>query len=358
MLRRVGLWPCLGSAFGAAVVITAGSGVALAQTAEPDARTQALALLREAEQLASSGSAREACGKYRESASLDAQLDALLPWASCLEGEGKLASAYAAFGDAVEVARRSGDPRLTNAEQAATRLRPRVSFLTVEVPSARRVPGLSVECDGFRVGSSSWGVPLPIDPGPHVVVARAFGYRDFEVTLEVKGEAEQPYLELPQLEKAEPPAPVEPPPAVVAAAPSASPLQPSRPAAAPKRVAPRAGLGTTRSIALAAAGVSVVSLGLGFVFRAKVNSKLDERDGICPSGKNCEPGTNQRLASLTLLARENQRVEIAFFVLSGASAALATGLWFWPRAERKERGSFVAPVLAPGTAGLVWGGRL
>lgn len=337
-----------------------------APSAPADAQTRALQLLREAEQLSTSGNVTEACDKYRESASLDAQLDALLPWARCLEQNGKLASAYAAYTDAVDVARRHGDPRVTSAVQAATALRPRVSFLTIDVPASHRVSGLSVERDGFRVGSSSWGVPMPIDAGVHVVVVRAFGYRDFLLTLEVKGEAEQPYFEVPQLEKADSaaaPAVVALP--VAAAPPAATPVAPAPPPAAaptpsptPEPSAKSSVLGTKRTIALVAGGAAVAGLGLGTYFLIKTDKTLDERDGICPTSKNCEPGTNQRLAGLTSEARAQQRAEVVFFALAGASAALAAGLWFWPGPEASDRHTFVAPALSPQAAGLVLGGEL
>lgn len=349
----------------ALVLLGASPGVAQTPpTAPADAQTRALALLSEAEQLAASGNASEACDKYRESASLDAQLEALLPWARCLEQAGKLASAYAAYNDAAEVARRRSDARATSAEQAAAALRPRVTFLTIDVPAAHRVTGLSVERDGFRVGSSSWGVPMPIDAGVHVVVARAFGYKDFLVTLEVKGEGEQPYFEVPQLEKLQGaiapapsvvPPPAAPPPVAPAPAPVPVAAAPVTPAA---QSASTSGLGTQRTIALVAGGAAVVSLGLGAYFLVRTDKTLDERDGICPSGKNCEPGTNQHLAELTSNARAQQRAEVAFFALGGASAALAAGLWFWSGSERADRSTFVSPVMAPSAAGLVLGGRL
>jgi hypothetical protein len=363
MLRHLGRGSRRCSALTLSALVLLAAARATAQTAPVDAQTRALQLLREAEQLSASGNASEACDKYRESASLDAQLDALLPWARCLEQSGKLASAYAAYGDAVEVARRNGDPRVSGAEQAATALRPRVSFLTIDVPASHRLSGLSVERDGFRLGSSGWGVPMPIDAGVHEVVVRAFGYRDFLLRLEVKGEAEQPYFEVPHLEKVDSAAapgtaalPVaSAPPAAV---PAASPPPPVA-APAPLPVAARSsGLGTRRTIALAAGGAAVVGLALGTYFLIKTDNTLDERDGICPTSNNCEPGTNLRLAGLTSEARSQQRAEVVFFALAGASAALAAGLWFWPGPEASDHHTYVAPALSPQAAGLVLGGQL
>lgn len=341
-----------------------------AQTESPDPRTQALQLLRDAEQLASAGNSAEACLKYRDSASLDAQLDALLPWARCLEKDGKLASAYAAFGDAAEVARRTGDPRLASAEQAVTTLRLRVSFLTINVPVERRAAGLSVELDGFRIGSSSWGVPLPVDPGRHAVVVRAFAVHDWQTTVDVQGEGAQPVIEMPVLEPLAVPVPKPSPGpgAVPLAELPIAPLPPGTgvtqlyiptrsPASAPPTPV-RSVWTTPRIIAVSAAGVSLVAAGFGLYFLDQRNSALDERDGICPTSKNCEPGTNAHLAELTSQARSHQRGEVTSFALAGAGAALALGLWFWPQSQPSDRPAFVAPVLGPSTAGLVLGGRL
>lgn len=366
MSRRANRRWCVSAAWGLGSLVWAAWGHT--QPAAPDPRAQALELLRAAEQLASSGSAADACLKYRDSASLDAQLDALLPWARCLEKDGKLASAYAAFGDAAAVARRTGDPRLASAEQAAAQLRPRVSFLTINVPSQWQALGLNVDLDGFRIGSSSWGVPLPVDPGRHVIAMRAFGYHDWQTTIDVQGEAAQPVVEMPMLEAAKPstpvgavpvelPGPPPPPPKPGAPITQLPPMHPLAPAP-PVHPAPRPFWNARRIIAVSSAGAGVVGAGLGLYFLTQRNSTLDERDGICPSGKDCEPGTNARLAELTSQARSHQRAEVTCFALAGAGTALALGLWFWPQSQRGDRRAFVAPVLTPSTAGLVLGGRL
>src|SRR5687768_1928128 len=87
--------------------------------AQADARAASLALFEEAEKLAASGDTAAACRKYGDSYSLDPQLRALLRWGDCLEKEGKLASAYAAFQDAVELGQRTSDVRWSNAEARA-----------------------------------------------------------------------------------------------------------------------------------------------------------------------------------------------------------------------------------------------
>lgn len=334
-----------------------------------DARAASVAALTEAKRLAAAGNAAEACAKYGESYSLDAQLDALLPLADCFEQSGKLASAYNAFRDAVEVAQRAGDARAATADARAQKLRPRLSYLTVEVLQERRLPALAVERDGFRLGSSSWGVPMPIDAGQHVVSVNAYGYKPWQTIIDVQGEGAAPYVEVPMLEKL-PDAPAVVPPAPVAVAEPVQPppvaLQPAPvvvpkpPAPAPAAPAPAtSGLPPMRVAAIAAAGAGVLSLGFGVYFLSKKNGTLDERDGICPSGKGCEPGTNARLADMTQQAKNQQKAQIGFMAVGGAALALGGVLWFLPkRAPSQERAAYLLPVVQPSGGGLVFGGAL
>src|SRR6188768_3684544 len=107
-LRVASLFACvLGSAFV--------SGTARAQ----DNHAAAVQLYDAAEALAKAGRLAEACPKYGESYRLDPQLGALLHYADCRERNGELASAYAAFRDAAEIAAQKNDDRKALAEGRA-----------------------------------------------------------------------------------------------------------------------------------------------------------------------------------------------------------------------------------------------
>jgi hypothetical protein len=339
---------------------------------QDDARAASLALFQEAEKLAASGDTAGACRRYGDSYSLDPQLEALLRWADCLEKEGKLASAHAAFQDAVALAQRASDPRWSSAEARAKQLRPRLSFITIEVAPERQLSTLSVERDGFRLGSSAWGVPIPIDPGRHTIRASAYGYREWQTTIDVGSDNAAPYVEVPMLERlpdvpAEggttpvpsappppaPPEPVAPVLAPVLPAPASRPVPPDR--------ASSRGLGPTRIAALALGGTGVVALGAGVYFLVQTRSMLSERDGICPSGVMCEPGTNQRLAELTNDARSSQRAEFICLGLGGAALGAGVALWLLPARKKPTsapRATFLAPTVHPGGAGVLLQGGL
>ncbi|HSY21286.1 MAG TPA: hypothetical protein VK841_04185, partial [Polyangiaceae bacterium] len=94
--------------------------------------------------------------------------------ASCEEGLGRLAAAFAAFEAAVSLA--GNDPRDADVVEAARRelegLAPRVARLTMVTgaggPGAP-VPVLAL--DGQVLAPASLGLPLVVDAGPHVITA-------------------------------------------------------------------------------------------------------------------------------------------------------------------------------------------
>ena len=327
-----------------------------AQAAAADARASALSLFREAERLATTGDAAGACVKYGESYSLAPELDALLRWGDCLERAGKSASAYLAFRDAGDLAQRTGDARAEAARARAAALRPRLSYLTIEVRAERILPELVVDRDGFRLGSSAWGVPIPIDPGLHTIAVSARGYRSWSMTIEVVGDSAAPYVEVPALElEPEQPAVVAPPPpseAKAAERPAAAPVTPDRRAASTAKA--------SRIAAPVLLGVAVVGAAAGIYYAVETSKTLEQRAGICPSGRDCEPGTNRRLEQLTNQAVASQRSEIICFALAGTSAAIGAGLWLLaPRsAHAKPRAARVTPIVHPSGGALLLQGEL
>jgi hypothetical protein len=348
--------------------------VASPARAQDDPRVTSLAFFQEAEKLAASGDTAAACRKYGDSYSLDPRLDALLKWGDCLEKEGKLASAFAAFQDAVALAQRSSDPRSVTAETRAKQLRPRLSFITIEVPQERQLTTLNVQRDGFRLGSSAWGVPVPIDPGQHTIRVSAQGYQAWQTTINVGPDNAAPYIEVPLLERlpdapveaVAPPMPSEPaPPAPVASPPPAAvappvvPILPTRPAL--QDSAPSRGLRPTRVAALAVGGAGAVALGVGVYFLIDTRNTLRTRDDICPSGVMCEPGTNKRLAALTSDARDSQRTGYIGLAVGGAMLGAGVALWLLPARQTTSsatRAAWVAPVVHPGGAGVLLQGAL
>lgn len=153
----------------------------------------------------------EACAKFAESYRLDPASGTLLNLAVCHEREGKLASAWGEFREALheaEAAQRADRAQLAREHAAA--LGPELPFLALEVPSAARVPGLEIVRNGVPTLEAAWTEELPVDPGRVRIEVRAPGYQT--QTREVRIAPRQHLtVEVPALAPvpvAEPPVPV------------------------------------------------------------------------------------------------------------------------------------------------------
>jgi hypothetical protein len=146
--------------------------------------------------------------------------------------------------------------------------------------------------------------------------------------------------------------------------PAAEPAREPLPAPAPKpAVTPRVPArppSDTKLAGIVVGGAGVVGLAASIYFFAHVRSKLDERNAICPSGKDCEPGTNARLHSLTENASRDQAAGIAFAGLGAVATAVGLGLWLsTPHQSVSGHGALsVTPMVGPTSGGLVLQGAL
>src|SRR5439155_3292101 len=130
----------LGAPVGLAVILRAGVLGAQEPTAEV---ALAEMLYREGRALVVEGKVREACPKFAESYRLDAATGTLLNLASCHEAEGKLASAWLEYSEALNLARRDRrDDRIRFAQEHLSAIEPKLSRLTVVVPPVVEAPDL------------------------------------------------------------------------------------------------------------------------------------------------------------------------------------------------------------------------
>jgi hypothetical protein len=154
-----------------------GSGVALAQET-PSAANSALAqsLFEEGRELMEQGKYDVACERFSESNKLDPGGGTLLNLAVCHEREGRIATAYVEFNEALGFAVREGRK---DREQLA---RERISALGPVLPRVHlslagpAPPGLELRMDGAALALQA-AMPnapsLPVDPGPHRLTATA-----------------------------------------------------------------------------------------------------------------------------------------------------------------------------------------
>lgn len=128
------------------------------------------ALYRAAKELAKKGDWAKACPQFAESQRLDPAPGTLMNLADCEEHEGRLAHAWAHFVE-VEPQFKSGDSRRTYAHDRAAALEKRVPRLIVRLDAAAPQTAIVLR-DDEELKRAALGVPLPVDPGAHVVIVR------------------------------------------------------------------------------------------------------------------------------------------------------------------------------------------
>ena len=111
-----------------------------------------------------------ACASFKASNEQVARVGTLLNLADCYEKAGKLASAWGAYFDAINLGRRQGRPEYEEfAQKKKDELEPKLLKLSILVPLDVRVDGMTVKRDGAVVEPAAWGVPIAVDPGTHTV---------------------------------------------------------------------------------------------------------------------------------------------------------------------------------------------
>ena len=335
------------SSFGVAALLML---VPLKVQAQSDTESAlAEALYRQARELMAQSKYAEACPKLAESYRLDPGTGTLLNLATCRELEGKLATAWLLYSDALLAAQRDRrDDREQFAQQHLTELEPKLSRLTLVVPPEADDPELDLTLDGAHVAATARGVPTYIDPGSHTVQAKSPGKRAWSQTIEIGATAEQRVVSIPKLEPA---LPEQSAPAAQSAG-TTQPVPVATPSIVKTRPTPRVvyvASGVTVALATAATITGIVYLDK----RSSYNDVSNERQSQC---------ARDRAASLRDSARLYGNLNAALWIATACGAASTLYLYL-ARPERFERAAGappnsprstprVAPWLAPGYAGL------
>jgi hypothetical protein len=237
--------------------------------------------------------------------------------------EEKLGRLVAALGD-YELA--AADARAERADQVAEEVEARREALSKRIPKLTVTRGSGAEAaivslDGVALGDQVIGTPMPTDPGPHTVEARAPGFKPFRQSVRLnEQQSEQLAIQL------EPePAPVPPPP----------------------RGADRGqGGGRSRVYGYVIGGLGVASLGASGVFFGLRASKISDLDKACTKDLVCPPSAKNDIEQGELYTT------IANVTLAVGVAAVAGGLVLVLTSSPSTDTS-VALAPAPGGAQLI-----
>lgn len=153
-------------------------------------------LFREGRELMLEGRFDEACPKIAESQRIDPHVGTLLNLAACHERQGRFASAWVEYQQALTTARAEGQAdREHLAEERIAVVAPRVPWVTIRA-SSPPPPGVEITLDGAVVAPAALGKEMPVDAGDHVVRATSHEGAPFEERF-VLAEAEHRTVSLP-----------------------------------------------------------------------------------------------------------------------------------------------------------------
>lgn len=143
----------------------------------------------------------EACTKFAESQRLDPGGGTLLNLAVCHELEGKSATAWSEFRDALGQAVK--DERKDREDIARTHiaeLAPKLMRIVVRVPEAVAARDPEINLDRSKLPQTAWNTPIPVDPGEHRVSVSAPGAEPWATAVTVSEPGKTFTVELPSLE--------------------------------------------------------------------------------------------------------------------------------------------------------------
>jgi hypothetical protein len=319
---------------------------ALATTASAQSdKAGAETLMHQALKLEASHDFERACPTFEESLRLYASLNTEYFLADCYERAGKTATAWVDYLEVAEKAHAAGESaKERKARERAAQIEGKVPHLTIRVtdPAA----GVKIARDGVEVGRAQWGVPMPIDPGAHVVVASAPGYATVTVQASVERDGADASVTVPSLEREAPPAP-----AASSARPPAPPPEPTTPppeAAAPVRDAGATSGSGQRIAGWIVGGAGLAAMGVGGALALAAKSSYDGAQGCTDTACTSQDGFNARNSARS----QGNVATVVFFV--GAAAVIGGGvLWLTAPSSSAASGRSAGTLrvgVAPGAA--------
>lgn len=311
----------------AALLLIAGAGTAHAQE-HPNAQAAQL-LFDDAKRAAEQHDYAAACPMFVRSHKLDPAGGTILHAADCHEHQGKLATAWAEYNEALSFAMRP--PKRVDRESIAREriaaLAPKLAKLHVKLSGNETAP--EIWLDGARVASNVEAkTTIPVDAGRHSVELRAEGAQPLMQSLELD-DGEEATVIFPALlaeGRARPPGHAPPHSEVV--------------------VVRRAG-GVSNAqklgIALGAAGAASVVVGAVFGIRAASIGDQSERCTLGPAAEGCPADVVERQNQ----ARSAGVASTVGFVVG--AGLLATGITIYVLAPRLQPHSSAALRVRVGT---------
>jgi len=266
----------------------------------------------------------EACPKLAESQRLDPGGGTLHNLGLCREKEGKLATAWAVWNEALSRAiKDQRKDRENTARQHVDALAPQVAKIVINVPeSVATLEGLEITLDGARIGRAAWGLQSPVDVGTHPITAMAMGKQEWQKAIEVRENGEAITVDVPDLVDAPKTRQVEKPLVT-----KSSPLRP---------------------IGLVVGGVGVAGVIVGAIGGGLAIAKRSDSNAQCPMNQCTQKGV-----SLNDDAKAFAWVANIGFGVGIAGLAVGTLLFIMGK-PTQQRAAMIVPSLSDRTGGAAF----
>jgi tetratricopeptide (TPR) repeat protein len=320
---------------------------ATAAAADPAAHARADKLFQDGRKYLESGEYKLACAAFEQSQAAEPAIGTQLNIALCYEKSGKLAGAYQAYMAAERAARAAKDKRANVAQKRVAVLEARVSRLRVVLPDDADPLAIYV-LDSVETPVDKLTDQLVLDPGVHVIEIRIAGAkpRVQQITL-AAGTRHEIQLAVPSKRA------TDAAPAAKAAPPPAPPAPPATPVRAAEPVTQRSKPRLFGGIALGAGGGAAIGVASAVALAARGDYKRAAAD--------CPGGTCSSVEAFEATRDARARARAMTWVFGGGVALAAVGTYLIVTSKRtvpSERRVTIAPLVAPGAAGVAIGGAL
>jgi hypothetical protein len=268
-------------------------------------------------QLANDGRWAEACPKFLASVNFDRQLGAMLHLADCYENVGKLASSWASWREGLELARKVNDDRIPTIQERIAKIELRLAHLRIDVANAQ--VALTVERDELVVHPATFGLEVPVDPGPITIrVLRGEQLLEERKTNATEAQRAIVAIDLAAIDAAHPIP--KPPPVVV---PKPRPLAPAKPYSPTQRYV---------GIGIGAAGLAATLIAGGLEIGALVKKGQANDPSACVN-KLCTSAGYEAAEDGARLANVGQWLGLGGLVILGVGVVVFVTAPSPPKAE-------------------------
>lgn len=300
--------------------------------ADPTAAERAMAegLFKEGRKLLAAGKIDAACDKLASSYKIDPAGGTLLNLGACHELQGKTATAWGEFNDALAMANKAGRAeRQRVAREHIAKLEPKLARVTLTAAAGN--VGIEVKLDGVVMAPGALGTGIPVDPGDHTASAAAAGKIPWETKLAIR-DGETKTVEVPLLEDVPAPPPEVPP--------------------------PPPGIGWKKPLGGALVGLGAIGLGVGAAFGIRAVVLGGQVADACHQGLCTQAGLDAAGSGKTAATVSNAMLPIGALLAGGGVALLVLSSASSPPPDKSAARVRVLPLVGPGVALLEVGGAL